>query len=133
MLRNPETAGGTAEQDDWPVIGLYERICINEARAIARLFHNVSRQQDLVQDFPWWQIISCLICAGSVLLVSSIFTQPADDSIDGLSAEGLSDDAETCLQVFEALGANSTGARIARDMMEKLKEYGLRWSMHRTR
>lgn len=130
ILRNTETVGGRTEQTDWPVIGLYERICINEARAIARLFHNVSRQQDLVQDFPWWQIISCLFCAGSILLVSSIFTRPADDTIDGLSPDGLADDAETCLQVFEALGANSTGARIARDMMEKLKEYGRRWSMH---
>lgn len=61
-------------------------------------------------------------------MVSSIFYQPLDDAIDELSAEGLSDDAETCLQVFEALSANSTGARIARDMMEKLKESGLRWS-----
>jgi hypothetical protein len=32
--------------------------------------------------------------------------------------------------VFEALSVNSTGARIARDMMERLKECGLRWSMY---
>ncbi|XWX01580.1 hypothetical protein V2A60_009608 [Cordyceps javanica] len=131
VLRNAEAAVGSTAvtRADWPIIGLYERICMNEARAIARLFHNVSRQQDLVRDFPWWQIISCLICAGSILLVSSIFTQPAaDDSVDGLSAESLADDAETCLRVFEALSSNSAGARIARDMMEKLKEYGPRWS-----
>lgn len=97
---------------------------------MARLLHGISSEKDLVHDFPWWQMISCLLCAGSILLVSSSFIQQTDDGIDELNAESLSDDAETCLRVFEALGTNSTGARIARDMMEKLKECGLIWSRY---
>ncbi|ENH71321.1 hypothetical protein FOC1_g10006178, partial [Fusarium oxysporum f. sp. cubense race 1] len=79
------------------------------------------------KEFPWWQMISCLICAGSILVVSSIFSQQTGDALDGFDAAGISDDAETCLRVFEALSVNSTGARIARDMMEGLKECGLKW------
>lgn len=129
ILRNMESSGAALAQANWPLVSLYEKICISEARAIARLLHSISSEKDLVHDFPWWQMISCLICAGSILLVSSLFTQQADDGTDGLNAEGLSDDAETCMRVFEALSTNSTGARIARDMMEKLKEGGIRWSM----
>lgn len=114
-------------QTNWPLVSMYEKICIAEARETARLLHSISSEKDLVQDFPWWQMISCLICAGSILVVSSIFTQQTQDALDGFDAAGISDDAETCLRVFEALSVNSTGARIARDMMEGLKECGLRW------
>ena len=131
LLRNIDT-GAALSQSNWPLISLYEKICITEARSIARLLHNISSEKDLVYDFPWWQMISCLVCVGSILVVSSLFTQQADDGVDGLSAEGLSDDAETCLRVFEALSTNSTGARIARDMVEKLKESGIKWSMFST-
>lgn len=116
-------------QTNWPLVSMYEKICIAEARETARLLHCISSEKDLVQDFPWWQMISCLICAGSILVVSSIFTQQTEDALDGFDAAGISDDAETCLRVFEALSVNSTGARIARDMMEGLKECGLKWSM----
>ncbi|KAF4449888.1 hypothetical protein F53441_6893 [Fusarium austroafricanum] len=64
---------------------------------------------------------------GSILVVSSIFSQQTEDTLDGFDAAGISDDAETCLRVFEALSINSTGARVARDMMEGLKQCGLRW------
>ncbi|KAL1845143.1 hypothetical protein VTK73DRAFT_1039 [Phialemonium thermophilum] len=110
---------------------MYERTCVQEARETAHLMHNVSSEKVLVHDFPWWQMISCLICAGSILLVSSIFTkEPAgpDDPRAEFDAAGLYDDAETCLKVFEALSANSSGARIARDMMRGLKECGIKWS-----
>lgn len=127
LLRNMETASSVLTQSNWPRVSVYEKICITEARAIARLLHNISSEKDLVHDFPWWQMISCLICAGSILLVSSIFTQQKDET-DNLDAESLSDDAETCLKVFKALSTNSEGARIARDMMGKLKESGIQWS-----
>lgn len=130
VLRNlDDNTEATFAQINWPLVSTYERICILEARETARLLHSISSEIDLVQDFPWWQMISCLILAGSILVVSSIFAQHGEDDTDGLDAASTSDDAETCLKVFEALSANSTGARIARDMMERLKEYGQLWSM----
>ncbi|KAH6971189.1 fungal-specific transcription factor domain-containing protein [Ilyonectria sp. MPI-CAGE-AT-0026] len=127
LLRDMDMTDATLAQSNWPLVRSYEKICITEAREMARLLHGISSEKDLVHEFPWWQMISCLICAGSILLVSSIFIQQTEDGIDEFNAESLSDDAETCLRVFEALGTNSTGARIARDMMEKLKECGLIW------
>lgn len=119
----------TSAQINWPLVSTYERICILEARETARLLHSISSEMDLVQNFPWWQMISCLILAGSVLVVSSIFARHSEDAADGMDAASIIDDAETCLKVFEALSVNSTGARMARDMLERLKEYGQSWSM----
>lgn len=129
VLRNVDTRlEETPVSTNWLLVSMYEKTCISEARETARLLHSISSEKDLVQDFPWWQMISCLILAGSILLVSSIFTEQAENVLDGLEAASTYDDAETCLRAFEALGANSTGARIARDMMERLKEYGQKWS-----
>jgi hypothetical protein len=99
-----------------------------EARETAQLLHNISSAEDLVHEFPWWQMISCLICAGSILFISSIFAKPNDDTRVDLDTGGLYDDAETCLRVFDALSSNSTGAKSASRMMRCLKEYGLKWS-----
>ncbi|KAH7481182.1 hypothetical protein FOMA001_g8935 [Fusarium oxysporum f. sp. matthiolae] len=128
IMRNLDDETDIAlSQPNWALVSMYEKVCIAEARETARLMHSISCEKDLVQEFPWWQMISCLICAGSILVVSSIFSQQTGDALDGFDAAGISDDAETCLRVFEALSVNSTGARIARDMMEGLKECGLRW------
>ncbi|RKL46987.1 hypothetical protein BFJ72_g2724 [Fusarium proliferatum] len=113
-------------QLDWPLVAVFERICIDEAQGTARLLHHVSDEQELVHEFPWWQMISCLICAGSILLVSSIFAQQLDDH-NGVDSEGLRDDAETCLKIFEALSSNSKSARIARNMIQGLKQSGSEW------
>ena len=130
IMRNLDDETDIAlSQPNWALVSMYEKVCITEARETARLMHSISCEKDLVQEFPWWQMISCLICAGSILVVSSIFSQQTGDALDGFDAAGISDDAETCLRVFEALSVNSTGARIARDMMEGLKECGLKWSM----
>jgi hypothetical protein len=72
-------------------------------------------------------MISCLICAGSILLVSSIFVQPPIDDHSVFDSEGLRDDAETCLKMFEALSVNSKSARVARDMIKGLKQCGFEW------
>lgn len=121
------------------IVDMYERICVTEAQETAHLLHNVVDKESLVHDFPWWQMISCLICASSVLVVASVFTRrrggpestettcgcgSASTSTDVATLE---DDAETCLKVFEALSLNSEGACIARDMMRKLKARGQRW------
>ena len=73
-------------------------------------------------------MISCLICASSILLISSIFTSLDDGNASELDSHALIDDAETCLKVFEALGPNSSAARIAREMMTRLKDCGIEWS-----
>ncbi len=128
LLRHSDATSTTLPQTDWPLVSLYERTCISEARDTAHLLHNITTEKDLVYDFPWWQMISCLICASSILLVSSIFTTQNDNTRADFDTEGLYDDAETCLRVFDALGTNSTGAKIASGMMNCLKGYGLKWS-----
>lgn len=117
----------TVVQADWPLISAYEKTCIVEARETARLLHGIRSEEDLVHSFPWWQMISCLVCASSILLISSIFAQATQVSSLEFDTAGLYDDAETCLKVFDALSVNSPGARIARDMMKALKECGSRW------
>jgi hypothetical protein len=99
-----------------------EKVCITEAQETAHLLHNVVDEKSLVHDFPWWQMISCLICASSILLVAIKFGRLG--SMDSEAEElVLDEDAETCLKVIEALGANSDGARIARDMLQRLRDY----------
>ncbi|KAH9204049.1 fungal-specific transcription factor domain-containing protein, partial [Leptodontidium sp. 2 PMI_412] len=94
VLRNlDDNTGVSFTQINWPLVNMYEKTY-------------------LVQDFPWWQMISCLIFAGSILVVSSIFTQHTENTSDGLEAASTSDDAETCLRAFEALSTNSNGARM---------------------
>ncbi|KAG4277351.1 hypothetical protein FPRO04_07648 [Fusarium proliferatum] len=124
--RQRDDSSMSLSQLDWPLIAVFERICIDEAQGTARLLHHVSDEQELVHEFPWWQMISCLICAGSILLVSSIFAQQLDDH-NGVNSEGLRDDAETCLKIFEALSSNSKSARIARNMIQGLKQSGSEW------
>lgn len=95
-----------------------EWICISEAQQTAHLLHNVVDERSLVHDFPWWQMISCLICASSILFVAETFHSDEDlvenNSPEGRpSAQSLREDAETCLKVFEALSVNSAPARKA--------------------
>ncbi|KAL7891940.1 fungal-specific transcription factor domain-containing protein [Trichoderma sp. SZMC 28014] len=123
-LGNPDA---TISPLDWSPIRAYERACISEARETARLLHGISSKEELVHGFPWWQMISCLVCASSILLVSSMFAESTFELSSELDTAGLSDDAETCLKVFDALSINSPGARIARDMMKALKDCGARW------
>lgn len=113
---------------DRQFISRCEKICVSSAQETAHLLRNVSNERELVHDFPWWQMISCLICASSILLVASVFTPPTGIMDRDFELSALDDDAETCLKVFEALSANSDGARIARDMMARLKEHGIKWS-----
>lgn len=97
-----------------------ENICVREAQETAHMLHDVTDKKSLVEDFPWWQMISCLICASSILLVMRAFTSTSigDDN----SRELLEEDANTCLKVFDALSTNSEAARSARDMLQNLRE-----------
>lgn len=98
----------------------FQRICVLEAQNMAHRLHNVTDQRSLVHDFPWWQMISCLICGSSILLVASAYIE-SDGSNTELDSQTLNEDAETCLKVFDALSANSDAARRARDIMNALK------------
>ena len=97
-----------------------ERVCVHEAQQTAHLLHNVTDEISLVHDFPWWQMISCLLCASSVLLVARSCLEPLQVDFD-VQSQMLDEDAETCLKVFDALSVNSDTARRARDMMNDLK------------
>jgi hypothetical protein len=65
-------------------------------------------------------MISCLLCASSVLLVARACIEP-DRADLMVQSQTLDEDAETCLKVFDALSVNSNAARRARDMMKDLK------------
>jgi len=102
-------------------IYLCEKRCIAAAQQTARLLHNVEDKKSLVHGFPWWQMISCLICASSILLVASICIDRKNEAED-IDWAAVEEDAEVCLTVFQALSTNSNAARLARDMMQGLKE-----------
>jgi len=128
LLRDLNDGPVTMSHGERCLVEQYEKTCVSEAQGTAHLLRNVSNQTELVCDFPWWQMISCLICASSILLVASIFTRRRGMSDGEGEVDILDDDAETCLKVFEALSANSDGARMARDMMTRLRECGHKWS-----
>lgn len=97
-----------------------EYICIHEAQQTAHLLHNVTDERSLVHDFPWWQMISCLICASSILFVAETFYSHNVLLHGRTSAQSLREDAESCLKVFEALSVNSVAAQRAADMLAGL-------------
>ena len=101
-----------------------QRRCVSAAQKTARLLHNVEDKKTLIYAFPWWQMISCLICASSILLVAPLcFDRSVDtEEIDWAAVE---EDSDVCLTVFEALSTNNDAARMARDMMKSLKETSL--------
>ena len=99
----------------------FEDVCVREAQETAHMLHDVTDQKSLVEDFPWWQMISCLICASSILLVMRAFSSNPTNG-GNMDREVLEEDANTCLKVFEALSSNSEGARLARDMLKHLRE-----------
>ena len=107
-----------AHRDD---IGRAERICVLEAQQTARLLHNVEDERSLIHDFPWWQMVSCLICASSILLIADSFLQDGDTSAE-LQQQDFRKDAENCLKVFEALSVNTEAARRARAMLARVTE-----------
>lgn len=96
-----------------------EWCCIHAAQRTAHLLHNVADERSLVHDFPWWQMISCLICASSILFVAETFYSSSYLE-RGVSVQDLREDAETCLKVFKALSVNSAAAHKAAAMLEGL-------------
>ena len=131
LIHRPYLCLARLQQNNPPLVALLERehhrieylerTCVLEAQQTARLLYNVADERGLVYEYPWWQMISCLLCASSILLVARANIEP-DLAATELESHALNEDAETCLKVFDSLSANSGAARLARDMMESLKE-----------
>lgn len=120
LTRNDNKIKAVLDTSSHRIVHL-ERVCVTEAQETAHMLHNVADKRNLVEDFPWWQMISCLVCASSILLVMRAFSAPATArNTDQL--EILEEDADTCLKVFDALSSNSDAARSARDMLRKLRQ-----------
>ncbi|KAK8872366.1 Transcriptional activator protein acu-15 [Apiospora arundinis] len=119
-------------------IRAYGATCTLEAQAIIHLLHHVARPADIVIDYPWWQMISCLVCAGSVLVLAGAFFHGGDDD-EHLNttttycgtAAALGEDVETCVQVLHELSRHSHGAKLASRMMKNIRARGARISAAR--
>jgi hypothetical protein len=133
LIHRPYLCLARLQRNNLPLIALLdrarervdhlERTCVLEARQTAQLLYNVADEKGLVYEYPWWQMISCLLCASSILLVARAYIGPDQTTTElQLQSNALDEDAEICLKVFDSLSANSGAARLARDMMKSLKE-----------
>lgn len=107
----------------------YGNTCVQEAQAIAHLMYNVSDTSDIVLNYPWWQMVSCLVCAGSILVLSETFAK-SEPRGDLSSHPGLNEDIETLVNVLHALSGNSKGAKLACNMMRSIRERSARISVN---
>ncbi len=96
--------------------------CVSAAQNTARLLHDVPDKKQLIYGFPWWQMISCLICASSILLVARLCMGQDEEEVEGIDWLTVDEDADVCLVVFGELSSNSNAARLAQKMMQGLKE-----------
>ncbi|KIV81257.1 hypothetical protein PV11_03456 [Exophiala sideris] len=105
-------------------ISMSKRKCVVAAQQTAKLLHNLDDKKSLVYGFPWWQMILCLICASSILLVASMCVDLDLDKevFKDIDWAAVDEDAEVCLKVCQALSSNSNAARLASDIMQRLKK-----------
>jgi hypothetical protein len=68
------------------------------------MLDRVKNKQILLGEFPWWQMISCLMCAQSVIMIANMVYP------DHVDSSGLRADAETGYKVLEALSSRSASA-----------------------
>lgn len=93
---------------------------MQEARTIAPVMYNVRDTSDIVLNYPWWQMVSCLVCAGSVLVLADTFAR-SEPRVDLGAPPGLGEDIETLVHVLHALSGNSNGAKLACSMMKSIQ------------
>ncbi|KAI1324312.1 fungal-specific transcription factor domain-containing protein [Xylariaceae sp. FL0255] len=109
--------------DQYNLIKQYGQMCEQEARAIIHLIHNVTDAEDVVMNYPWWQMISCLVCAESVLITAQACArQEQNGSVELREIDLLSEDIEICMQIMNQLSLYSHGAKRAYDMMKNIRE-----------
>ncbi|KAJ8124779.1 hypothetical protein O1611_g8862 [Lasiodiplodia mahajangana] len=77
---------------------------------------------EVVMNYPWWQLISCLICAGSVMIIAQACAGLEDDGNNPGNGSALSEDIDICMQILDALSLHSQGAKRAWNMMKNVKE-----------
>ena len=109
-------------QNERPRIVRSKKKCVSAAQNTARLLHDVPDKKQLIYGFPWWQMISCLICASSILLVARLCMGQDEEEVEGIDWLTVDEDADVCLAVFGELSSNSNAARLAQKMMQGLKE-----------
>ncbi|KAI1740230.1 fungal-specific transcription factor domain-containing protein [Xylaria scruposa] len=132
-------------QDQLSQIKQHGAVCEAEATAIIYLLQNVGDAEEVVMNYPWWQMISCLVCAGSVLVVALASAEQKHnlnncsannvddaDSSERLMGGGrrggedhissLSENVEICLRILSRLSPHSHGARRAWSMIKRIRE-----------
>lgn len=73
-------------------------------------------KRGLLWEFPWWQMISCLMCAQSVIMITRIVYPQHVESA------GLQADTETCYKVLEALSTKSAAAERCLKIIDQMRD-----------
>lgn len=92
-------------------------ICVSEAQQIARLFNGVQNQSQLIFEYPWWQLISCITCAASILIISDAVPQV---NMGTVIQTQVIDDLNTLLEILDVLSSRSLAAQQARRVLAKV-------------
>ena len=94
--------------------------CVHKAQQTIHLLYHITDKQSLVHDFPWWQIISYLICISSILFIAESYYNYSSGMSGRTSSQSLREDVEICLKVFNALSINSAAAQKTADILAGL-------------
>jgi hypothetical protein len=80
------------------------------------MLDGVMNKRGFLWEFPWWQMISCLMCAQSVIMITRmVYPQHVESA-------GLKADTETCYKVLEALSAHSASAERCLKMIDLMRD-----------
>ena len=99
----------------YPLFDQYEAAALDGAMLALSLYEGVESTEDLLRNFPWWQMTSCLMCVGSILIISSVSHRGKPE------AEVIEQRAQTCLKIFEALECVSEAARRCKYILQDLR------------
>ncbi|KAF4943528.1 hypothetical protein FSARC_14900, partial [Fusarium sarcochroum] len=97
----------------------FEGICVVEAQAAAQMIQNMSDTTDITMNYHWCQMISCLVCSTSVMVVARNFCTRGPST--GFGFDTLEDDVETCMQVLTSISEKSTAASMALKMIRDIR------------
>jgi hypothetical protein len=95
---------------------LAEATCISEARKTIQMLDGVMDKRELLWGFPWWQMISCLMCAQSVIMITRIVYP------DHVDSAGLQADTDTCYKVLKALSTKSAAAERCLKIIDVMRD-----------
>lgn len=92
-----------------------EQVCITESKEMSFMLHNVRSPTQLYREYPWWQMLSCIMCASSILVIVATL-DPVRADIESIRHE-----LQLCLSVLQALQDNP-GADRCVSMIKYLQE-----------